>query len=153
LPARREPMRLAALLLVLVGCSCAFANPPTAIEVTLGSQTLLGRPLAWTPARIFLLSRDGRLWGFAPREMKDYRAAKEDFRALTTNELRAQLQREFGGAFDVTSTGNYLVVHPAGEENQWAQRFEQLYRSFIHYFQARGYRPHAPHFPLVAVVF
>ena len=50
-----------------------------------------------------------------------------------------QLQREFGRAFDVSGTGQYLVVHPAGQRDRWADRFEQLYRSMIHYLTARRF--------------
>jgi hypothetical protein len=138
---------------VLMLAASAQGASPTEIEITFGSNKVLGRPLSWTPDRVFLLARDGRLWDCAPAEAKDYRQSTEQFRSLTKNEMRGQLQREFGQAFDVTSTGNYLVVHPAGEESKWAQRFETLYRSFLHYFQARGMRLQAPIFPLVAVVF
>ena len=37
--------------------------------------------------------------------------------------------------------------------DQWAPRFEELYRSFVHYFSARGWRLTEPQFPLIAVVF
>jgi hypothetical protein len=49
--------------------------------------------------------------------------------------------------------GHYLVVHPAGQRDQWAPRFEALYRSFVHYFAARGWQLAEPRFPLIAVVF
>jgi hypothetical protein len=44
------------------------------------------------------------------------------------------------------------VVHPKGQQ-QWAQRFEEMYRSFLMYFQVRGFTLTAPQFPLVAIVF
>jgi hypothetical protein len=139
--------------LLLVGAAPSAAAPPSQVEMTFGGRKVLGRPLAWTTEQILLLGRDGQLWQLSPGEVKDYRQSAAPFGSLTANELRAELQREFGPGFEVTSTGHYLVVHPAGEENQWAQRFETLYRSFLHYFQARGFRPQAPIFPLVAVVF
>lgn len=129
------------------------AAEPLAIEIHLPWQKVVGRPLVWSQDRIQILARDGRLWEFKPDEAKDYRQSGEPFRPLTKNEMRAQLQAEFGAGMEVTSTGNYLVVHPAGQENQWAQRFEQLYRSFLHYFTTRGFRPQTPPFPLVAIVF
>lgn len=142
-----------ACLLLASLANLAHAEAPSEIEVSFGTHKVLGRPLAWTSEQILLLGRDGRLWDFAPDQAKDFRQSPADFRGLTKNEMRAQLQREFGAAFEVTSTGNYLVVHPAGEQNLWAQRFETLYRSFLHYFQARGLKPQTPIFPLVAVVF
>ncbi len=53
----------------------------------------------------------------------------------------------------MSGTGNYLVVHPAGQGQRWAQRFEDLFRSMIHYFSTRGIPTSRPTFPLVAVVF
>ena len=61
--------------------------------------------------------------------------------------------REFGREYDVSGTGQYLVVHPAGQRDLWADRFERLYRSMVHYFTARGFAVRRPEFPLVAVVF
>ena len=66
--------------------------------------------------------------------------------------MRGQLLREFGDHFDVSGTGNYLVVHPAGQRDRWADDSRRLFRSFVHYFSVRGMRPAAPEFPLVAVV-
>ncbi len=144
---------LLVISLILGTIASARAATPSETDVTFGGRRVQGRPLAWTPERVFLLGRDGYLWDFAPGDAKDFRQSPSEFRSLTKNELRGQLQQEFGQSFDVTSTGNYLVVHPAGDESQWASRFETLYRSFLHYFTARGFRPQTPIFPLVAVVF
>jgi hypothetical protein len=63
------------------------------------------------------------------------------------------LQKEFGKQFDVSATRHYLVVHPKGERDQWANRFEDLYKRFEHYFRVRGFKLTEPPYPLVAVVF
>jgi hypothetical protein len=65
--------------------------------------------------------------------------------------LRSRLSQEFGRGFEVSSTGHYLVVHPLGQSDQWSKRFEELYRSFVHYFSVRGLKLKAPEFPLVAI--
>ena len=67
--------------------------------------------------------------------------------------MRRQLMDEFGRSFEVSGTGQFLVVHPSGQRDLWVQRFEQLYRAFIHYFTARGMKPQKPPFPLIAIVF
>ena len=51
-----------------------------------------------------------------------------------------------------TSTGHYIVAHPAGERDRWGRRFEDLYRSFLRYFRVRGFQVDEPPVPLVAVV-
>jgi hypothetical protein len=65
--------------------------------------------------------------------------------------MRGMLQREFSN-LEVSGTGHYLVVHPAGERDHWADRFEELYRSFVHYFAVRGFTVRKPQYPLVAIV-
>jgi hypothetical protein len=66
--------------------------------------------------------------------------------------MQTRLREEFGRDFDIASTGHYLVVHPRGHGAHWSRRFEELYRSFIHYFSVRGFNLQEPQFPLVAVV-
>ena len=60
--------------------------------------------------------------------------------------------RELGSGYEVTGTGHYLVAHPKGQRDKWAQRLEDLYRWFIHYFAVRGFEPATPPYPLVGVV-
>jgi hypothetical protein len=93
------------------------------------------------------------LWQFPPAAARQFQQLSDDFRPFSAAEMRGQLLREFDRGHDVSGTGNYLVVHPAGQQDRWAPRFEALYRSFVQYFTARGLRPPRPNFPLVAVVF
>lgn len=128
------------------------AEQPT-IELKVDGTLVTGTPLAWSDAQVLLLARNGYLWQFAPEQATDYRLVSPHFRPCTQSDMRGQLLREFGRRFDVSGTGNYLVVHPAGERDRWVDRFEALFRSFLHYFSVRGMRPAAPQFPLVSVVF
>ena len=99
-----------------------------------------------------LLSRDGQLLEFAPGEARNARKMSGMFRGYTASEVRSQLSRELGQSFEVSGTGHYLVAHARGQRDVWAQRFEDLYRSFVHYFTLRGISLHDPEFPLVAIV-
>lgn len=123
------------------------------MQLTLSGQRLEGRPAAWSDAGVMLLGRDGQLWNFAADDASDFKKLSNQFQPYSQADMRGALQREFGERFDVSGTGHYLVVHPRGERDLWAERFESLYRQFAHYFTARGFRPQAPQFPLVAVVF
>lgn len=140
---------LAVALGLLAGAPVAAQT----IYVSLSGKGVEGKPLYWQPDFVALMARDGRLIKFAPHEAVDYRQVSRDFRSHSQATLRGELQREFGRGFDVSGTGQYLVVHPAGQRDQWADRFEQLYRSMQHYLVARGFKIHRPEFPLIAVVF
>ena len=148
----RSGQVLAALLLALGVIDVSAAREPL-ISLRLGEQRIEGTPLAWNTSKVSLLARDGQVFEFAPDQAADYGVLAGEFRSYSQAEIRGQLLREFGQGFDVSGVGHYLVVHPAGQKDQWAMRFEDLYRSFVHYFTARGWRLSEPQFPLVAVVY
>lgn len=112
-----------------------------------------GKPLSWTKSSVALLNRDGRLFEFAASRAKQAKKTALTFRGYTTEEMRQRLYSEFGSTYDYTSTQHYVVVHPRGDKSVWADRFEQMYRSFCRYFRVRGFNPVDPPYPLVAVVF
>jgi hypothetical protein len=112
-----------------------------------------GKPLAWTETQMLLLGRDGRLHDFNPKQAKEAQKTSPRFFGYTSSDMKPALQKEFGKQFDVSTTRHYLVVHPAGERDQWANRFEDLFKRFTYYFRVRGFTPVEPEFPLVAVVF
>jgi len=123
------------------------------IEIELDGRTIEGRPLAWSARQVHLLGRDGRLWEFSPSSATKFHKTSSTFSSYAASAMRNQLIRELGRAFEVTSSGHYLVAHPAGERDLWGKRFEKLYRSFVHYFSVRGFRCREPEFPLVAIIF
>ncbi len=145
---------IGAILITLFCVLPARAELPVdwMVSLTLPGHEIEGAPLAWDSEEVHLLGRDGRLWQFDPDEASDYRKTSNRFRPYSVSELRAELLRELGRSFQVTGTGHYLVAHPRGRRDQWAQRFEDLYRSFLQYFSVRGFRPAKPPFLLIAVV-
>jgi hypothetical protein len=123
------------------------------IRFDLRGRTLEGTPLTWTDKEVFFLARDGQLAEFGPAEPTNYSKLAGEFRGYSQAEVRGLLLREFDQGYEVSGVGHYLVVHPAGKRDQWAPRFEELFRSFVHYFSARGWQLTEPRFPLVAVVY
>jgi len=145
---------LIAALAVLVCAIPAHARSPAGwmVELELDGRKIEGMPLAWNREEVQLLGRDGRLWQFAPGEAKEYRKTSSRFQSYSTSKLRAVLLGELGEGYEVSGTGHYVVAHPRGERSQWAQRFEDLYRSFVHYFSVRGFDLEEPPCPLIGVV-
>src|SRR4051794_688044 len=148
---RRIFLRLAFATTMLPPASAAAAEPLFRLDV--GGRTLEGSPLALSDKKAFFLLRDGRLAEFAPDEATNYSRLAGGFQSYSQGEIRGQLLREFGQGYEVSGVGHYLIVHPAGKRDEWAPRFEELYRSFMHYFLARGWQLPEPRFPLVAVVY
>ena len=123
------------------------------VELEVDGQRVEGTPLAWTKSTVFLLARDGHLWNFHPSDAAKYRRTSDHFTSMSASDMRGGLKIEFGRHFDVSGTGHYLVVHPKGQRDIWAPRFEELYRNYMRYFTSRGFEPTRPMFPLIAVVF
>jgi hypothetical protein len=149
------PLRLAMLLLLFAATPATAADALPAmgmIELSLGGHKVEGMPLAWNEKEVHLLGRDGRLWEFNPDAAEDFHQTADEFRSYSVSEIRAELLHELGGDFDVTGTSHYLVAHPRGQRDVWAERFEDLYRSFTRYFTVRGFQLTQPPFPLVAIV-
>jgi Protein of unknown function (DUF1570) len=133
---------------------CSASEPPRrTFELELHGKRIEGMPLAWSPQEIDLLERDGRLLSFSPHEAANYRQSSSSFQCYPASVLRSRLAQDLGKGFEVTSTGHYLVAHPAGDRVNWSQRFEDLYRSFAIYFSVRGFNIKNPEFPLIAVVY
>jgi hypothetical protein len=144
---------LPAILSIVGSANSANATEtPITIEALVGNQRVEGAPLTASKSNIVLLKRDGELIEFNPAEARDYQKTANGFAPYSPAILRGQLEREFGPAFEVTGTGHFLVVYPKGQQ-QWADRFEQMYRSCIMYFKVRGFTINDPEFPLVAIVF
>ena len=116
-------------------------------------QLVEGKPLYWTDTQMFLLGRDGALRQFNPQKAKEGKKIASRFVGYEMQLMKRALQEEFSDYFELTTTQHYIVVHPRGQKNLWAQRFEDLYRSFQHYFRVRGFRMLEPEYPLVAIAF
>jgi len=143
------------ILLALAAFLCgapSLAADARMMQLQIGEQWVEGKPLFWSQSQVQLLARDGRLWDVSPSKVRNFRETGGAFRSYSGSDMRNQLRRELGQGFEVTGGGHYLVAHPAGERELWSKRFDDLYRSFIHYFRTRGFRLQEPEFPLVAVV-
>ena len=146
-------MRIAILtaLVVLLWGAPLRADSPSGwmVELVLDGRAIEGTPLAWNTRLVHLLGRDGRLWEFAPGMAANFRKTSGRFSSYSTSQLRGVLLGELGGDYEVTGTSHYLVAHPRGKRDQWAGRFEDLYRSFVHYFSVRGFDLDEPPCPLI----
>jgi hypothetical protein len=122
------------------------------MDAVVRGERVEGMPLAWSKSKVLLLERDGALTEFSPGDASDFHKSSDSFIPYTQSMLRGTLEREFGPKFEVSGTAHFLVVHPVGQK-QWADRFEDMYRSCIMYFAVRGFTLANPEFPLVAIVF
>lgn len=147
---------LSAILLLAAAARLSAAGLGTngaLLTLEVNGRRLDGTALEWSKSEVVFLARDGGLATFHPGEAKNFRKLGDRFRGFTASELRAELSKELGKDFEISSTGHYLVAHPPGQSGKWSENFEDLYRSCAHYFSVRGFRLAEPQFPLVAVVY
>ncbi|HTU25144.1 MAG TPA: DUF1570 domain-containing protein [Pirellulales bacterium] len=152
--ARPAGTAIFALSLLAIAPHAAQADGRTGqwmVEANVRGRHVEGLPLRVTKSEVDLLARDGYLWEFRRDEATDVRRTTQSFHSYSFPELRAALEREFAGRLELTTTAHYMVAHPRGA-SKWPERFEELYRAFIHYFTVRGLKLSQPEFPLVALV-
>jgi hypothetical protein len=99
-----------------------------------------------------LLGRDGQLWRLEPNQARKFDKTASRYRPYPPSEFRAALLRELGNKYEVTGTTHYMIAHARGQQSRWAERFEELYRTFILYFSVRGLEPATPAYPLAGIV-
>ena len=134
------------------GASRAAEPPRRLLVLELQGSRLEAAPLAFFQQQAYLLGRDGRIFSIDAQAARLALRSTVPFRAYSMSEMRRRLEAELGQAFEVHGTGHYLVALPRGRQDRWGRRFEELHRSFLHYFRVRGFQPQPPEFPLVAVV-
>lgn len=139
------------LVVLLAGPICP-AIAEQGLQIKLGDQTQTILPLGYTSRNVVALKRNGYMLNLRPHELKEPQVVPQ-FQPFSQQEMRAALMEEFGRSFDVTGTGHYLIVHPRGARDLWANRFEELYRSMVHFFRTRGFPLGKSRYPLVGIVF
>jgi hypothetical protein len=141
----------------LAGGVIAFtATAPAAdfmFRADVNGQTFEGKPLTWSSGQVVMLDRDGWLHDFDPHDAKNGAKTGTNFQPYSMQDMKRELYREFGQTLDITTTKHYIVVHPRGSKDTWADHFEDLYRSCIQYFRVRGLETEEPQFPMVAIVY
>ena len=122
------------------------------VKVNVKGKNFIGKPLVWDGKEMVLLRRDGRMSILPVRSHDDYRKVSDSFKPKSPDSIRSQLLKEFRGKYQVSTTKNFIVVHPYGDANVWANPFEELFQRFKNYFVSRGISLEEPPFPMVAVV-
>jgi hypothetical protein len=139
------------LLSALAGNLARGQNEMT-VKIKIKDRTYVGKPLAWDGKNMQLLRRDGRMTFLPVKSHDDYKVVSTDFAVMPRSAMVAKLKKEFGSRYTVSSTSNFLVVHPHGDYQKWAKPFEDLNNRFNAFFATRGHRLDKPQFPMVAVV-
>ena len=122
------------------------------IKVNSNGKNYVGKNLGYDGQQMVLMRRDGRISIVPVKNPKEIKKVSSKFTPYEADVIRAKLQKEFGGKYQVSKTRNFVVVHPPGDYQNWATPFEILYQRFRNYFSSRGYSVDKPQFPMVAVV-
>lgn len=138
-------------IIVLSQIAPVFSQDFT-VKVKSKGKSFIGKKLEYDGRDMVLLRRDGRISILRVSNSKDISKVANTFRPYKSEVVRQKLQKEFGSKYQVSTTANFVVVHPHGNHGTWAQPFEVLYQRFRNYFSSRGFSLDRPEFPMVAVV-
>ena len=142
------------LVLQIINCTATAKQPADFIlQTTVKGRLIEGQPLRWNASQMMVLGRTGEVHIFKPGDAKHSKKFKRAFSGYSVSIMKDGLRKEFGSNFKLSTTRHYIVVHPSGSKNNWPERFEKLYRSFVQYFSVRGFQVQEPKFPLVAILF
>ncbi|MGI9516313.1 MAG: DUF1570 domain-containing protein [Pirellulaceae bacterium] len=126
---------------------------PVTVRVTSGTKSVLGRPVEYTDSQFIMLRRDGRMILYNMGNVDEVDKVSSYFTPYSSLKLQEHYRKLFGDSYEVSRTAHYVVVHPRGMRQRWAEPFEQLYNRFTQYFSVRGYTLKRTEFPMVVVVF
>jgi len=104
---------------------------------------------------ILLLARDGVLWNVVPEEQVKHTSDELPFKPFGPQEMTKAVVKQLPKGFECHPTPHYLIFYDTSREYaRWCGAlFEGLYSAFHTFWTQKGFKPSAPEFPLVAVVF
>ena len=121
------------------------------VKVELDNRSVVGRALGYDGKQLALLLRDGQIQLFPTQADKISQLGKP-FKPYSMPQLKKAFFDEFKTRYDVSTTDNFVVVHPWGDATTWAFPFDDFHRRFVSFFEDRGFEIKEPEIPLIAMV-
>jgi hypothetical protein len=140
------------ILITLSFWAPAAAQPYT-VKAIIGSRIDIGWPMVSDGKHFVILRRDGSYKKRLVKETSSFTKISNSFEPYPIEKFQKRLNEVYGPNYEVSRSRHFVVVHPPGNEKQWAAPFEKLFVQFKTYFSSRGFDMTAPRFPLVAVIF
>lgn len=141
---------LSCTLLLLGWGSAAFGAP--LVELTVGKTKYQGKSVAHNAQFCWLAARDGSYERIDLSAVDSFRKAGGEFHGLPAATLAAQLRKELGRNYEVTSRGSYVVCAPEGRAAGYCDLLNDVQKSFFRYFSRKGWKLEQEDFPLVVIV-
>ncbi len=117
------------------------------------SRSFTGSPLVWDKEKLFLLTGYGGFEELNFKEVKSFKKRSDARIVFSKNSFGKRLKAEFGDRYQISTTQDYLVVHPRSQGDFWPKKIQTVYTSFQNYFKARRISIRKRDYPLVALIF
>ncbi len=121
------------------------------VKVQSGEKSFVGQPVGWDGKQIALLLLDGQL-KFVPAKRENVEVLSDTLPPYSLPSLQNYFQKKYGKRYRVSTTENFVVVHPWGKPDFWAEPFEDFHRRFEYFFQIHDVTLSEPKFPLTVIV-
>lgn len=122
-----------------------------------GERTIEGNLIAeGDDGELLFETPDGRHWSVKKPFLRRWDRSDEPLALLDRRGLTASLRREYGGAFRILDTKNYILVYSTSEgfAKEAGKLFERIKSVFENYIRKQaGFEPAAPKQPMIAVIF
>ncbi len=150
----RTPIFLVAFYVLIPVCGQPIAAQLQSATATIDfdNQTFSGQPLGWDGKRIALLARDGRLNFVPANSERDLKIISDRFEPFSAEQLRTVLLEQYRARYDVSITDNFVIIHPWGDPQVWAQPFEDFHQRFVSLLESKGMELQTPQVPMIGLV-
>lgn len=136
---------------VLIALSQQTFAQNNSVSVEFGGTTVTGRAMGYDGGQLALLLRDGQVQ-LIKAQQDEIKPLAKAVRPYTLPQLRDAFFKEHRNRYDVSTTENYVVVHPWGDASTWAKPFDDFHNRFVSFFESKGFELKQPEHPLIAMV-
>lgn len=121
------------------------------VSVEVDGVTVSGQAMGYDGKQLALLLRDGQV-RLIKASNETIKPLEKPSQPYSHTLLRDAFFKEYRNRYDVSTTENYVVIHPWGDASTWAKPFNDFHNQFMSYFESKGFKLKRPEFPLVAFV-
>lgn len=142
---------------LVIGAALALSNNVIAqqrevtVRIEKDGRSFVGQPVGWDGKQLAMLLLDGQLQ-YVPTKPENVEVIADGVTPYSMPTLKEHFQKKWGQRYTVSTTENFVVVHPAGKPEFWAEPFEEFHKRFLYYFKSQGVTVTKTKFPLIVIV-
>ncbi len=142
---------VAVTILLELSSACIAQQREVTVRVRQDGKSFFGQPVGWDGKQVALLLLDGQL-KTVPAKPENVEVVAQEVTPYSLPFLKTHFRKKFDKRYQVSTTENFVVVHPWGKPDFWAEPFEDFHQRFVDYFKSQGVTVSERKFPLTVLV-